>query len=142
VGGTLLLVGAIAGLSQCIELLNVLQHSTETARDAMLAKHLTTKSVVYGAHFVLLAVAGYLIVRGSKRSVWFLSFSVFSWVVVVAVSVWIAKNWATEEGWENIQPIGIIFLNAVRKRFVMVLPSIIGLLFVLARSPKEGISSD
>ncbi len=78
----------------------------------------------------------------SARSVWFLSFSVFSWVVVVAVSVWIAKSWATEEGWENIQPIGIIFLNAVKKRFVMVLPSIIGLLFVLARSPKEGISSD
>ena len=142
VGGTLFLIGAFGGVSQCLELANVPQYGTETARDVILTKYTTTTSVSFGVHFVLLAVAGSHIVRHSKKSVWFLSSSVFAWVIGVSFTAWFAKSGAAVEGLEQILPTWVIFLKVAKSRFVMVLPSIIGLLFVRFCTRKEAAPSN
>lgn len=139
VGGALLLIGIVAALSAFMSL-EILGYAPKDPVKAMAVPWLATASSLYGTHFVLMAVAGWLIVRASKRAVWFLWLSVFTWAIAVSVEVSLARRWAIEQGREQIRPVLAVFLSAVSDRSLSVFPSFLGLIFMEARRFTENRS--
>ena len=135
VGGALLLIGAVASLSQFAELPYWLRHGTAVIDNATTLHWFMTSKAVYGTHSVAIAVAGWLVLRGSKRAVWVLWFAVLGWVTGVMVDVWFARRFAIDQG--QTQPLSALFLRWFTHRFLIVLPSIVGLIYLRTHHRKE-----